>query len=63
MMFVAPTKGRKLRIVITHSIVLANQKTESLVYRLLDVTWFPTSFCWTIGHDFKQSVDMLISER
>jgi len=45
-MTLGPTKGGKLRNVITH-VIWANQKTESFVYRWLrtqamfDVTCFP----------------------
>jgi len=47
MMSDAPTKGGKLRNVITQNVVLANQKTESFVYQWLraltmfNVTCFP----------------------
>ena len=43
----APTKGGKLRNVITHNVVWANQKTEYFVYRwqhahaTFDLTCFP----------------------
>jgi len=42
-----PTKGRKLRNVITNNVIWANQKTEYFVYHwlhthaMVDVTCFP----------------------
>jgi len=36
-MTLAPTKGVKLRNVITHSVICVNQKTGSIVFRLTTV--------------------------
>ena len=62
----ASTKGGKLRNVITHNMVWAGQKTESIVYRWLcalamfDVTYF-AGICLSIGRHFKHSVNTLIA--
>jgi len=60
----ASAKGGKLCIVITHKIVWANQKTESLVYgwlrtlAMFDITCFP-AHVRALCH-FKHSVDVLL---
>ena len=61
-----PTKGGKLRNVITHDFIWVNQKTESSVYHWLraqamfDVTPLPR-ICRDIGCHFKRSVDTLVN--
>jgi len=48
-----------------HKVILANQKTESFVYRwqralaMFDMMFFPR-ICQSTGHHFKRSVNTLI---